>query len=86
MQVTDLDPALAFCTHLVYGYAMINKDTNKLAPLNEQFDVIKNNYVTITELKRRYPGLRILLSVGGGADDQEDTKYMTLVCYFPSFF
>lgn len=79
MQITDLDPALSFCTHLVYGYAIVNKDTNKLAPLNEQFDVTKQNYQSVTELKRRFPGLRILLSVGGGADDQDDTKYMTLL-------
>lgn len=79
MQLTDLDPALAFCTHLVYGYAAINKDTNKMIPLNEQFDVTRNNYQSVTGLKRRFPGLRVLLSVGGGVDDQEDTKYMTMV-------
>ncbi|KAJ8954361.1 hypothetical protein NQ318_011034, partial [Aromia moschata] len=63
-----IEPALMFCTHLVYGYAGINPDTNKLVPLNEVFDVTKENYRHITDLKRRYPGLRVLLSVGGNSD------------------
>lgn len=79
MQVTDLDVALSFCTHLVYMAAGINKDTNKMVPLNEHFDVTKNNYRAVTDLKRRFPGLRVLLSVGGGEDDQDSTKYMELV-------
>ncbi|KAJ8920739.1 hypothetical protein NQ315_004878 [Exocentrus adspersus] len=63
-----LEPALQFCSHLVYGYAGINPDNNKLVPLNEQFDITQENYRHVTDLKRRFPGLRILLSVGGGND------------------
>lgn len=71
---------MPFCTHLVYGYAGINKETFKMVPLNEYFDVTKDNYRHITDLKRRFPGLRVLLSVGGDADDNDDyDKYLELV-------
>lgn len=82
--VPFLEPALQYCTHLIYGYAGISDETFKLVPLNEHFDVTKDNYRAITNLKRRYPGLRVLLSVGGnedlnGDDDDKNLKYRTLV-------
>ncbi|XP_018571343.1 chitinase-like protein Idgf4 [Anoplophora glabripennis] len=75
-----LEPALQYCTHLIYGYAAINDDTLKLVPLNEQFDVIKDNYRHVTDLKRKYPRLKVLLSVGGnedvsGEDSEKNLKY-----------
>ncbi|KAG5893215.1 hypothetical protein JTB14_025619 [Gonioctena quinquepunctata] len=66
--ISNLEPALQYCTHLVYGYAAINDDTLKLVPMNEQFDVIKDNYRHVTDLKRRFPKLKVLLSVGGNED------------------
>ncbi|XP_017784767.1 PREDICTED: chitinase-like protein Idgf4 isoform X2 [Nicrophorus vespilloides] len=77
--VNFLDPALQFCTHLIYRSAGINADSFKLVPLNENFDVTKDNYRKITELKRRFPTVRILLSVGNGDDDQNTEKYLTLL-------
>ncbi|XP_019868029.1 chitinase-like protein Idgf4 isoform X2 [Aethina tumida] len=79
-----LEPALQFCTHLIYGFAGINEVNHKLVPLNENFDITKANYLHITELKRRYPGLRVLLSVGGGQDvsgdgDEKNLKYRTIL-------
>lgn len=79
MNINDLDPALSFCTHLIYGHAGLNKDTHKMVPLNEQFDINKDNFRHVTDLKRRYPGLRVLLSIGGGEDDEDMEKYMELV-------
>lgn len=68
--VQDLEPALSVCTHLVYGYAGIDPLNFKLKSLNEDLDLDKGkgNYRTITTLKRRYPQLKVLLSVGGGVD------------------
>ncbi|KAI7815495.1 chitinase-like protein [Rhyzopertha dominica] len=82
--VSFLEPALQYCTHLIYGYAGINDQTFKLVPLNEHFDVTRDNYRTITNLKRRFPGLRVLLSVGGNEDlqgdgDDKNLKYRTLI-------
>ncbi|VVD00714.1 chitinase-like protein EN03 isoform X2 [Leptidea sinapis] len=77
----DLDPALSFCTHLVYGYAGIQPDTFKMVPLNENLDVDKThaNYRTITNFKSKYPGLKVLLSIGGDADVDETLKYNVLL-------
>lgn len=79
--ISFIDKALEFCTHLIYGYAAIHPENYKLIPLNEQFDVTRDNYRHITKLKLRYPGLRVLLSVGGGEDvsDDKNLKYRTLV-------
>ncbi|XP_018329282.1 chitinase-like protein Idgf4 isoform X2 [Agrilus planipennis] len=74
-----IEPALQYCTHLIYGYAGVNAENFKLVPLNEQFDVTRDHYRHITNLKRQYPGLRVLLSVGGDADDVDTIKYLTLL-------
>lgn len=81
MLPNDLDPALSFCTHLVYGYAGVQPDTYKMVPLNENLDVDSShaNYRTITNFKTKYPGLKTLVSVGGDADIDESTKYNLLV-------
>lgn len=77
----DLDPALNFCTHLVYGYAGIQPDTYKAVSLNENLDIDRNhaNYRAITNFKAKYPGLKVLLSIGGDADKEEEQKYNLLV-------
>ncbi|KAK5646685.1 hypothetical protein RI129_005149 [Pyrocoelia pectoralis] len=75
-----LTEPLQFCTHLIYGFAGINPTTYKAIPLSEQFDVIQNHYRDITNLKRRYPGLKVLLSIGGQRDDPEHSeKYLKLL-------
>lgn len=50
-----------------------------MVALDESFDITKNNYRAVTDLKRRFPGLRVLLSVGGGEDEHDTEKYMELV-------
>lgn len=77
----DLDPALSFCSHLVYGYAGVQPDTYKMVPLNENLDVDRShaNYRAITNFKTKYPGLKVLLSVGGDVDLEEQEKYNLLV-------
>ncbi|XP_066141892.1 chitinase-like protein Idgf4 isoform X1 [Euwallacea fornicatus] len=79
-----IDPALQFCTHLIYGYAGIKEENNNIIPLDESLDINKQNYKQVTDLKRRFPGLRVLLSVGGnqdisGEDSDKNMKYRTLL-------
>jgi len=74
-----LEPALQFCTHLIYRSAGVNAANYKLVPLNEHFDITKDQYRKVTELKRRYPTLRVFLSVGGNDDDKDNEKYLTLL-------
>jgi len=70
LTLADLEPAVAFCTHLVYGFAGVDPVTGKLKSLNENLDLDqgRGNYRVITQLKRRYPGLKVLLGVGGNND------------------
>lgn len=79
MSVADIEPALSFCTHLVYGYADINEQTNKLESSQPSLDLDegKGHYRVITALKRKFPTLKILLSVGGEHEAKE--KYLTML-------
>lgn len=83
LTVTDLEPALQFCSHLIYGYAGINPSTNKLVSNNEKLDldVGSGMYRSVTGLKKKYPHLKVLLSVGGDKDpyDKDNNKYLTLL-------
>ncbi|KPJ00601.1 Chitinase-like protein EN03 [Papilio xuthus] len=77
----DLDPALSFCTHLMYGYAGVHPDTYKMVPLNENLDVDRThaNYRAITNFKGKYPALKPMLSVGGDVDTEDPQKYNLLL-------
>lgn len=79
--LNDLEPALSFCTHLVYGYSGLNAETNKLISLKESLDLDqgKGHYRVITNLKRKYPQLKVLLSIGGNVDLETPEKYMTML-------
>jgi GH18 family chitinase len=76
----DTIPGLSLCTHLVYGYAGILPDTFKVAPIisNEELDTVNGLFRQVTQLKKYYPSLKILLSVGGDADEGSD-KYLALL-------
>lgn len=82
--IKDLENALPYCTHLLYGYAAINEKNKKIIPLNEDFDVTKQNYKHITELKSKFTNVKFILSVGGNADvsgegDEKNIKYRDLL-------
>lgn len=82
--VTDIELALPFCTHLLYGFAGVNPENFKLRALDESLDLDsgKGQYRLATTLKRRYPNLKVLLSVGGYKDLAEEKpyeKYLTLL-------
>lgn len=81
MVVADLEPAMRMCTHLVYGYAGIDAATNKVTSLNSNLDLDagKGHYRTITQLKSKFPLVKILLSVGGTADKDTPEKYLTIL-------
>lgn len=76
----DILPGISQCTHLVYGYAGINPENFKVAPLisNEELDLNNGLYKQVTSLKTHYPSLKILLSVGGDADEWSD-KHLALL-------
>lgn len=77
---SDIEPALSSCTHLVYGYAGINADNYKIAPLisNEELNESHGLFKQITSFKRQFPNLKVLLSVGGDADGSSE-KYLAML-------
>lgn len=81
----DLEIALQFCTHLVYGYVGINPETLQLTSLNAARDVQRRHLATVTSLKDKFPTVKFLLSVGGGQDDGgRPDKYLQLLEADPS--
>lgn len=79
MHTNELDLALQFCTHLVYGYAGLKSGTLELFSLNVDLDMFY--YKDITALRQKFPQLKILLSVGGDRDVDEahPNKYVELL-------
>lgn len=75
----DLETALQFCTHLVYGYAGITADTYQLTSINKNLDIQRRNFANIANLKERYPHIKFLLSVGGDHDLENPEKYMNFL-------
>ena len=63
----DIDPFL--CTHVVFGFAGLNENTNEIMSLNEYNDFFENwglgAYDRFTDLKKINPNLKTLLAVGG---------------------
>ncbi|KAH8266688.1 hypothetical protein KR018_010459, partial [Drosophila ironensis] len=79
LQAHDLEVALQFCTHLVYGYAGLKAGTHDLISLNVDLDMF--HYKDITQLRQKFPQLKVLLSVGGDHDTDLDhpNKYVELL-------
>ncbi|XP_046992108.1 chitinase-like protein Idgf4 isoform X1 [Schistocerca americana] len=77
MLVSEIEPSLTYCTHLIYGYATIDTDSYKAVP-RYQDDTSK--YTSLVALKERFPSLKVLLSIGGGgADADQRKKYFELL-------
>ncbi|XP_049777131.1 chitinase-like protein EN03 isoform X2 [Schistocerca cancellata] len=77
MLVSEIEPSLTYCTHLIYGYATIDTDSYKAVARHEGEGT---NYTSVVELKRRFPALNVLLSIGGGsADSGQREKYLHLL-------
>lgn len=87
MGAEELKPILNNCTHLVYGYVGIQQDKFNAISLNPLLDysgklIIKEglaNFLSITSLKKEFPHLSILLSVGGDVDIEKPQKYLNVV-------
>lgn len=79
----DLKSALPLCTHLVYSYIGIDDEDYKVKSLNKKIDTDKdkgaNLFHAVTNLKREYPALKVLVSVGGYYDQETPEKYLKVV-------
>ncbi|XP_055594591.1 chitinase-like protein Idgf4 [Uranotaenia lowii] len=79
--LADIETALPFCTHLIYGYAAIDPDSNKAVSRNPNLDLDtgKGYYRQVTQLKRKYPALKVLLGIGGYRFAAPSPKYLDLL-------
>ncbi|MCL4142800.1 UNVERIFIED_CONTAM: hypothetical protein GTU68_055264 [Idotea baltica] len=63
--VNDIKPSL--CTHILYCFAGINEWSYKIESTDKNVDIYQNGYANITNLKLKYPNLKIMLSIGGAS-------------------
>ena len=73
----DIDPSL--CTHIVYAYAVMDKDNLIVKPGDEWLDVEKNNIKSFIALKKANPNLKTLITIGGWVDSQQNREAYNLV-------
>ena len=74
---TDIDPNL--CTHIVYAYAVIDRDNLIVKPGDEWLDVEKNNIKSFIALKKLNPKVKTLITIGGWVDSQQNREAYNLV-------
>ncbi|XP_064598526.1 chitotriosidase-1-like [Liolophura sinensis] len=66
LPIQDINPHL--CTHLIFAFAKVDPENLTLAatdPYDETKNGVKGNYAHFTDLKRRNPKLKTVLSIGG---------------------
>ncbi|KAL5281574.1 Cht3 family protein [Megaselia abdita] len=70
----DIDPDL--CTHIVYGFAVLDRDQLTIKPHDSWADLDNKFYERVVEFKRK--GLKVTMAIGGWNDSAGD-KYARLV-------
>lgn len=74
--VNDIDPNL--CTHLIYGFAVLNSTTFHIQIYDQWADIDTGGYSKFVALKSKNPKLKTMIAVGGWTDSL-DGKYSDLV-------
>lgn len=70
----DIDSDL--CTHIIYGFAVLNRDTLVIQPHDSWADIDNRFYERAVEFKRK--GIKVTVAIGGWNDSAGD-KYGRLV-------
>lgn len=70
----DIDYKL--CTHIVYGFAVLNRDTLTIQPHDSWADIDNKFYERVVEYKKK--GIKVTIAIGGWNDSAGD-KYSRLV-------
>ncbi|CAG9802300.1 unnamed protein product [Chironomus riparius] len=71
---SDIDPTL--CTHIVYGFAVLNSQTLQIRTHDSWADIDNNFYTKVTEFRKL--GIKVSVAIGGWNDSLGD-KYSRLV-------
>ncbi|KAK4016542.1 Chitotriosidase-1 [Daphnia magna] len=67
------------CTHLIYGFAVLDGTTYEMKVYDSWVDIDLGGYQTFTSLKIRNPSLKTLIALGGWNDSAFTTQYSELV-------
>ena len=70
----DIDPTL--CTHIIYGFAVLDSNKLTMKPHDSWADIDNNFYKKVTEFKKY--GIKVTVAIGGWNDSKGD-KYSRLV-------
>ncbi|KAK6620011.1 hypothetical protein RUM44_006411 [Polyplax serrata] len=78
--IDDIDGKL--CTHLVYAFVGLNATTNTLRSIDPYYDLEENygkgSFKKMTQLKLKYPNLKVTLAVGGWNEGSLNYSTMAL--------
>ncbi|KAH8404876.1 hypothetical protein KR222_007841 [Zaprionus bogoriensis] len=77
--LADMELALQFCTHVIYGYVGIDSETFEVKSLNQPLDYQQRHLAAVTSYKDKFPYVKFLLSVGGDRDLEHEEKYLKLL-------
>lgn len=67
------------CTHLIYGFAVLNNVTYEMTVYDSWVDISLGGYQKFTALKAQNPNLKTLIALGGWNDSAFSTQYSELV-------
>ena len=79
-QVSDIAPIASELTHIIYAFAKPNAQTGSCELFDAWADIGANqerrkkvggNFLKLIELKKKFPHIKVLLSIGGGAHSKE---------------
>ena len=70
----DIDPDI--CTHIVYGFAVLDGSTGLMKPHDSWADIDNDFYGKVTEFKKK--GIKVTVAIGGW-NDSAGSKYSQMV-------
>lgn len=62
-QIEDIPGEL--CTHVAYNFVGVNEDTSELVSIKPDFDDVQDGFGRFRDLKKRFPDLKLIMTVGG---------------------
>lgn len=79
----NVDPKL--CTHILYYYAMLDKNTLEISVTDNSADIDNKGYEKLAALKTKNPQLKTMITLGGWEDANDGTdKYSRLTANISS--
>ncbi|XP_075161805.1 chitinase-like protein Idgf3 [Haematobia irritans] len=74
--INDLQTSLQLCTHVVYGYVGIRDESYDVVTMDSRQIPI---FEQVRQLKKKFPNVKFLLSLGGNGDLRKVEKYYGLL-------